>query len=297
MSVVLQQTSAWPGFANIKFMMIFGDSYSSVGYLIETHPHPTPSNPLGIPFPGHTYATQRQLWRRVASEEQPNWVGHLITKYSPGTNYRKGTKREGLANLVPSKDHAPSDSSLVVFDFAKGGATITDVQSQISKQFVLIKPERATWAAEDSLFVTWVGINDCAFYLEAAGSVRKLFEDHELLYEAGTRNFLFIDVPPIARSPAGRGQLLPIHPQWNEALNERAQQFAAKHADASVMIFSSWDTFSRILDDPASYGFDASEKFGGIWVDQLHPTTKVHDILAREISKFLNDVVQSPSAE
>jgi hypothetical protein len=132
-----------------------GDSYSSVGYLIRTHPHPTPSNPLGIPFPGETYATQRQLWRRVASEEQPNWVGHLITKYSPGTNYRKGTKPEGanlLANLVPSKDHAPSDSSLVVFDFAKGGATITDVKSQISKQFVLVKPERATWAAEDSLF-------------------------------------------------------------------------------------------------------------------------------------------------
>jgi len=282
--------------------MIFGDSYSSVGYLIRTHPHPTPSNPLGIPFPGETYATQRQLWRRVASEEQPNWVGHLITKYSPGTNYRKGTKPEGanlLANLVPSKDHAPSDSSLVVFDFAKGGATITDVKSQISKQLVLVKPERATWAAEDSLFVTWVGINDCAWDVEVADSVGKLFEDHESLYEAGARNFLFIDVPPIARSPAARGQLLlrPIYSQWNEALNERAQQFAATHADATVMIFSSWDTFSRILDDPASYGFDASEKFGGIWVDQLHPTTKVHDILAREISEFLNSVVQSPSAK
>lgn len=31
----------------------------------------------------------------------------------------------------------------------------------------------------------------------------KLFELQEYLYNAGARNFLFIDLPPIERSPAG----------------------------------------------------------------------------------------------
>ncbi|KAF9246887.1 hypothetical protein BU15DRAFT_57848 [Melanogaster broomeanus] len=267
-SVIIQQTPAWQGFASIKYMMVLGhvemwsssgDSYSAVGYSPESHPHPTPSNPLGIPFPGHTYATQRQGWISVGPE-QPNWVGHLLTKYLSGTNYVEGTKQRGL-DLIPSReDHGAIDSSLVVFDFAEGGDTIAGVRYQILKRFlphVGVKPDWATWAAED---MTWVGINDCAYGIEPADVVRKLFGDHESLYEAGAGNFLFIDVPPIARSPA-------------------AQQFAADHADASVMIFSSWDTFTRILDDPASYGFDADEPYGGIWVDSLHPTTKVHDIL------------------
>ncbi|KAF9224339.1 hypothetical protein BS17DRAFT_779653 [Gyrodon lividus] len=275
-----------------------GDSYSAVGYSIQGHPHPTPSNPLGIPFPGHTYATQRWSWVRVDTKEQPNWVGHLITKYSPGSNYVEGPKQSGLENSFTNEDHAASDSSLIIFDFAKGGDTITGVRSQILRQFLLhvgVKPDWVTWANEDSLFVTWVGINDCAFGIDPADHVKKLFEYHDLLYGAGARNFLFIDIPPMERSPGGGGTLSwPVHSEWNRALNERAQQFAANHTDASVMIFSSWNTFSRILDDPGSYGFDANEKHGGIWVDAVHPTTKVHDILAREISVFLNGVVKGP---
>lgn len=34
-------------------------------------------------------------------------------------------------------------------------------------------------------------------------AMAKLYNLQEELYSAGARNFLFIDVPPIARSPAG----------------------------------------------------------------------------------------------
>jgi hypothetical protein len=36
-----------------------------------------------------------------------------------------------------------------------------------------------------------------------AKNMEKLFSLQDALYEAGARNFLFIDVPPIHRSPAG----------------------------------------------------------------------------------------------
>ncbi|KIJ69301.1 carbohydrate esterase family 16 protein [Hydnomerulius pinastri MD-312] len=303
-SRVVQLTSTWPGFGGITHLMVFGDSYSTVGYSIGTDPHPTPDNPLGIPFPGLPY----QPFHLTGARE-PNWVGHLITKYSPGTNYVPSTKRGGFSALIPGgkgSGSRGSDSSLIVFDFAKSGERVPNVESQISGQFVSqigSKPSWAAWTAESSLFVTWVGINDCAFISEPNGVVdvvQSLFVAQEKLYRAGARNFLFVDVPPIKRSPEGLSSRLlkpTIHPAWNTALREAAQQFALVHDDVSVVIFSSWDTFTRILDDAASYGFDANAKFGGIWVDHLHPTTKVHDILAREISTFLGGVVKSGVSE
>jgi hypothetical protein len=39
--------------------------------------------------------------------------------------------------------------------------------------------------------------------LEAKKQVKELFEIQELLYEVGARNFLFFNLPPIDRTPAG----------------------------------------------------------------------------------------------
>jgi len=41
---------------------------------------------------------------------------------------------------------------------------------------------------------------------------------------------------------------------WNTELSKSAQTFSVAHRDATVMIFSSWETFNRVLDDPVSYG-------------------------------------------
>jgi phospholipase/lecithinase/hemolysin len=55
-------------------------------------------------------------------------------------------------------------------------------------------------------------------------------------------------------------------------------------------MFSSWESFNRILDDPTAHGFETSDPTtsgGGIWFDALHPTSAVHKILAEDIGKFL----------
>ena len=61
------------------------------------------------------------------------------------------------------------------------------------------------------------------------------------------------------------------------------------------MIFSSWETFNRVLDRPVSFGFpskDVQKERGSIWIDHLHPTSKMHNIIARDIGAFL--AAQSP---
>jgi len=149
MSTALQVSRAWPanGFAGIKHIVIFGDSYSSVGYA-PNEPNPTAAHPLGVPYPGE------DLWTDVTGDDkfpelQPNWVGILISKYAPGQKY------------IPRSQ----TSSILVYNYAIGGDSVAGVGIQIKRRFIPHvgqKPDWAPWTSEDTLFITWVGINDLA---------------------------------------------------------------------------------------------------------------------------------------
>jgi len=85
-----------------------------------------------------------------------------------------------------------------------------------------------------------------------------------------------------------------IYKDWNKALAETVRQFANAHypEEITAMIYSSYDTFTRVLDDPISYGFtfeDVRKEGGGIWYDNLHPTSRMHDIIAADMAQFLGD--------
>lgn len=58
------------------------------------------------------------------------------------------------------------------------------------------------------------------------------------------------------------------------------------------MVYSSYDTFIRVLDDPESHGFapeDVGKKGGAIWHDNLHPTSAMHAIIAKDMALLLNN--------
>ncbi|PCH37995.1 carbohydrate esterase family 16 protein [Wolfiporia cocos MD-104 SS10] len=263
---------SWKGFSNISYLVIFGDSYCDVGYELYS-PYPTQEEPFGVAFPGKTYT----------EPETPNWVGHLVTEYT----------------------HQP----VLVYDYAHGGDGVDEVCEQINYKFipgVAAKPKWAPWQSTDTLFICWIGINDCASESGEAirEDVKRLFTEQERLYKVGARNFLFIDVPPIHRSPiglalqaAGQGGSF-TYEVWNSQLKESIAQFSAAHSDATIFLFSSWDTFNRVLDNPVAHGFtpkDPVKKWGGIWYDHLHPTSRMHDWIAHDLADFLN--AQPPHQE
>ncbi|KAJ7903485.1 hypothetical protein B0H14DRAFT_2665039 [Mycena olivaceomarginata] len=254
-SSVISKTPSWKGFDALKFLVIFGDSYSDVGYNYLDSSLPSDDEALG------TYT----------EPDEPNWVGHLITNYPP-TN------------------------QLLVYDYAQGGARVAQVKNQIQVMFKLQisqKPAWAPWTAENALFITWVGINDAAWSSENEGTVKVLFEAQETLYNSGARNFLFVNIPAIDRAPAkGYEQ---NYFNWNTELKKAAALFAAAHPDITVMIYSAWDTFNALFDNPVAHGFSAEDvgKAGtSAWVDFLHPTSMVHDFVARDVSAFLS--MQAP---
>jgi len=52
--------------------------------------------------------------------------------------------------------------------------------------------------------VIWIGVNDVGMGYDPQKQLKLLFEVQvELLYNAGARNFVFFNVPPTDRSPAG----------------------------------------------------------------------------------------------
>ncbi|CAL1704184.1 unnamed protein product [Somion occarium] len=239
--------SHWHGYQNISHLVIFGDSYSDVGYRSSSMLHPSEEHPLGVVFPGYSWA----------EDHKPNWVGYLITEFAPG--------------------HA-----MLVYDYAVGGDRVNGVVSQIQRHFIPKvgqKPDWAPWSSDDTLFITWVGINDCAFIATEKNirdSMDKLFEQQDHLSPA---------------VPVGRAESTSlINKLWNQILREAVTHFTSTHPDATAFIYSSYNLFTRILDDPVAYGFqleDRRKRGGRIWKDHIHPKTRVHQEIARDVSAFL----------
>jgi phospholipase/lecithinase/hemolysin len=80
---------------------------------------------------------------------------------------------------------------------------------------------------------------------------------------------------------------------WNSGLYTSILDFSAAHEDITTLLYSSYATFNQLLDNPQGHGFDQKDvkKQGGcIWVDHLHPTSQVHDWIAKHIAEFLVSV-------
>ncbi|KAJ6538862.1 hypothetical protein DFH09DRAFT_1176448 [Mycena vulgaris] len=269
-------TSRWPGYSSCKDLFIFGDSYSAIGFAANLPP-PKKVDRKSVPFKGLTYADM----------DGTNWVGYLLTEHDPHPD-------------------------LLVHDYAAGGARVpalgrgAAVETQVNKNFLEGYAMDSTaaalpWDAAHSLFVTWVGINDCAYAQTHADTLELLFSLEEKLYEAGARVFLFVDVPPIARTPAGvkaASDISATYINWNAELCLSVAKFASAHPDARILTFSAFDCFMRILDHPKEHGIkpkDVSAAGGSVWRDNLHPTSKIHQIFAQDLAAFLRglDVMEN----
>lgn len=261
-STIIQAGKTWHGFSKIEYLIIFGDSYSSIRWDYQSSPNPTVKSPLGVTYPGVTYT----------EPGKPNWVGHLVKSR-------------------PSK---------LVYDYARGNDFVSSLERQIIYQFlpnVAKKPSSAPWEPQDTLFMTWIGINDLALIEDIDGvfnTLKGLFRYQERLYASGARNFLLFDLPPIHRSPSVRDDIDTVMEQyqtWNATLEKELRSWTRTHPDITTFLFSSWDAFSRVLDDPNAFGFDlsdASEAGGAIWVDRLRPTSAMHRIIADDLVSFLD---------
>ncbi|XP_006463806.1 hypothetical protein AGABI2DRAFT_120609 [Agaricus bisporus var. bisporus H97] len=245
---------------------------------------------------------------------QDSFKNIVVFGDSYSTSFQGTTWVNHLVRQLQKRGCSPN-----VHNFAVPGHTAEeDLSDQLSLFFKKFPEQKSSDAisALDSAATTYfvfLGINDCGRRRSEALEfiVEDIFDTvHDLYVKAQARNFVLIDVPLVDRSPQGNSHPFQSDQEvlltdassaielecmekieervetWNKLLRTQAIEFQSKTTDATVLIFSSHKLFSDILDDPLEYEFtedDPETEGGGIWVDDLHPTSEVHDILGEQI--------------
>ncbi|KAF5374669.1 hypothetical protein D9615_008983 [Tricholomella constricta] len=292
--------------AKANYWFSFGDSYTQTGFS-PTGTLPAVGNPLGNPpYPG---------WTATGGE---NWVDYVTTQHNRSLVFTYNYAYGGAtidANLVTP--YTPTVLSLTdqVNQFLSGAGT---------------KPASTPWTSANALFSIWIGINDIgnSFYLSgdrAAFSdtllnaefalVQKLvlvrnFSEMSIIMliiiitysNAGARNFLFVNVPPIERSPLMLAQ--PASSQaaektvitgFNSKLAAKVSAFKAANSGVSTWIWDSNASFTTILNSPTTYGFKDATSYGSasnqFWGNDYHPSSYAHKYFGQQVGSLLGSTV------
>ncbi|KAI3609031.1 carbohydrate esterase family 16 protein, partial [Moniliophthora roreri] len=198
-------------------------------------------------------------------------------------------------------------SLILTYNFAYGGATIdanlvkpyeptvrslTD-QVNIFLDSIGKKPANAPWTSKNALFSIWIGINDIgnSYYLSGDRGA-----------DAGARNLLFLNVPPIQRSPLMLAQSKDAQNAestvingFNSRLATKINSFKASHSGVTTYLYDTYAGFAKILDDPKSYGFKDATSYGSgtdmFWGNDYHPSSYAHKYFAQDVAKVLSNSI------
>jgi len=260
-----------------NYWFSFGDSYTQTQFNVNGT-LPSIGNPLGNPpYPGYT------------AVGGVNWIDQATT----------------VAN----------HSLILTYNYAYGGATINaslvtpyeptvlSLGDQVN-QFLAqrnVGSGSKIWTSANSLFSFWIGINDIGNSYYESGN-RSAFDDTllnnyfslvEILYGEGARNFLFINVPPVDRSPLMLAQSTSaqaleksVIADFNTKLAQRAANLTATHANTATWVFDANAAFTKILNNPTAYGFADATSYGNansFWGNNLHPASPAQVIIGNEI--------------
>ncbi|KAJ6582626.1 hypothetical protein DFH09DRAFT_1145651 [Mycena vulgaris] len=265
----------------VTYWFPFGDSYTTTGF----DPNgvlPSVGTPLGNPpFPGFTGAGGENY---VGFDTVTNNKSKILTY-----NYAYGGATIDAKLVVP---YLPTVLSLTdqVAQFLAGAGK---------------KPTTAPWTSANALFSVWIGINDIGNSFSSGGD-RNAFSDVLLnayfalvqkLYGAGARNFLFINVPPIDRSPLMLAQSTTqqalektVLAGFNSKLAAKITAFKANNSGVTTWTWDANAAFTSILNAPTQFGFVDAVSFGNtgdFWGNNYHPSAAAHQIFAKQIAALL----------
>jgi phospholipase/lecithinase/hemolysin len=260
----------------------FGDSYSQTQFNI-TGTLPNIANPIGNPpFPGYS------------ATGGANWVGYLTATYN--------------------------HSLLFTYNYAYGGATINatlvapyeptvlSLGDQVNEflDTVASKPDSTPWTSADSLFSIWIGVNDIgnSYYEPGDRSafsdvlLDNYFELVQKLHNAGGRNFLFANVPPIDRSPlmlaepaASQALEKSVIATFNAKLAARIWEFEATNIGVKTFLWDANAEFTIMLNSPQAFGFENATAYGSsptmFWGNDYHPSTYANKFFGQTLGEIV----------
>ena len=280
----------------------FGDSLTDEGNAY---------NLTGGLFPPDPFYAQRlsngRLWIEYLAED-------LGLNPAPASAPTQGVSTDGL-NFALAGSTTGSANTLP-FGFP-------GLQAQISN-FITFKESASTNStyefSPDALYVIWGGAND---YLPTQSAdfvpfttpdqtVDNLIAAISTLMAAGAKNFLVPNLPDLGKLPLTNGSpiaepLNQLTRDHNDLLAQRLDQLSQTAGSDSKIIYADFNgLFNQVLADPAQFGLSnvtAPCLFTGcttpdeyfFW-DQIHPTTKTHEILGNYAYQQLKSASEPPAS-
>ncbi|KAE8151289.1 hypothetical protein BDV25DRAFT_128894 [Aspergillus avenaceus] len=304
---------------SIQYLIAFGDSYTYVQGTEGLQNFSFIGDQLHYDYDAHTLLTNKIVQNQTATAEGgPNWVEFLT---------RCGVE-EGLTS--------PLNCSKQLWDFAFAGADISVAHTPLHHNYTISFVNQVAQYKQygypalkhivepsKTLFTIWIGINDIndsaqyavhfpTFYNEL---MRTLFSSIQDLYSLGYRSYLFMNLPPLDRTPSNQKKANPspnaTQVAWfNAALEHHIDSFNRQHPDTNALLFDAHSTLNDMIDHPAGYGIANTTSFCPgydqpdiewnhhaygcptpldtyFWFNSGHLTSHVHKVLAEALERSL----------
>jgi phospholipase/lecithinase/hemolysin len=192
-------------------------------------------------------------------------------------------------------------------NFATGGATtvstnlfslidpqlpqLPGLQQQIQAYTAALKKKKG--ADPEALYIICAGaldyvpwVNEKAQQSEPTAPIAQLTAAVKTLTQAGAKHVMLVNILDLDQAPMQKSVAPGIVAAHNQALKEFVKR-PIEHVN--LMLFDLHGVVNEIIADAKYFGFkNTTEACGGdrnpkefIWWDQIHPTSKVHQLIAR----------------
>lgn len=179
-----------------------------------------------------------------------------------------------------------------------------------------------TYDAEKTLFAIWIGGNDLLEFFRGeyyttdptaliSDAIGRIITEISALYADGAKNFLVLNLPDLAKTPAfntknaeTQAQVNSVVVNFNSALATALSDFASAHKDAMVHRIDAYAYLNQIIADKefsnstSTYlkvdgdcNWDLSNFNGAfdqfLFFDCIHPTTRAHEIVSTKVGDVI----------
>jgi phospholipase/lecithinase/hemolysin len=199
-----------------------------------------------------------------------------------------------------------------LWDFAFAGADVaeefTPLHHSWTVPLVNQTQQYLTWAEpvigksmdkSKALVAVWTGINDIndsakynvSFPALYNSIIDAIFEKTvQPMYDAGYHNFLFVNLPPLDRTPGNHMSPNPLPNKtmigwWDQTLHNHTISFTAENPTATAMLFDANTFLNHVLDHPEEYGIKDTTSYCRAY-DQLGVLTDPESYGCRPLDQY-----------
>ncbi len=323
LSAALPTTAARAGVASLSNLFVFGDSLSDSGNAgLLTGGNFTPAPYVGNRASNGPVAVE-YLWQIFNPGN--NSFKPSLSVGGAGTNYSiLGATTGKKNNLEVGNVPGPSLNTLFT---NRGNASQLNQFTAVNPSF---NPETSLfllWLFPNDVFYCLNTLNgsNCNSAGTSAGvdptttnllavpdlAVSNLIASINTLADAGARNFLVVNSPDLGSTPAFRGTsnqtlMTLLSDGFNTALENQLNTLASAKPQLDIELFQLDDALNSLIADPSGSGFTnvidpcltnmgvCSDPSTYLFWDNLHPTTRTHEILAQQLYGVARDPVPAP---